>query len=291
MKNARVFLLLLLQICILVVQGCKKNSDTNIIEKEFSVDNIHFVGSRTLDKLCNVYTKEIVNGMFSNDTVRHYQLSTWTTIEYWDGDGGYFLFKNYNLADNNGLRVASNQISTVNDNYLKSTDDKKKENIKEKFNRDHFDVLTANEQVIWDYVQGDWHGWDHPLHGYDVYYKLHISGRHLEVKSYAYIDGQSDRYSNWDNAPFTSLLNCNFSGAIERQTTPTILEISSTSEVKQEEGRAYLLLSSECQGELKLYLGNPAQTYKDAKKDLDVSLKAQTVGWNASFTRGANFSN
>lgn len=269
--------------------GCSENKDTNIIDKEFQLNEQYFVGRRTSDKLANVYTKEIKSGLFGKDTIRHYLLNNWTNIEYWDGKGGVLVFKEFNKASNDGLEIPLSDIKNLTDSYLIERQEKAIEE-KIKYDKENFDVLTCSDQQIWDFIQGDWHGWDHPIGGMDVYYKLNISGKKIIASQYVYTEGYSDRYSNWDNAPFSQFLDCNFSGSIERKTSSSILDINSRLDVKQEEGRAYILLDNSCNEEFKLFLGNPARTYKDEKKDLKVELKAETVGWNAVFARGKNFS-
>jgi hypothetical protein len=162
MKNTLLIIKFFL-LFLIMLQSCSKQNDLNIIGSELILDNQYFVGRRTSDDLANIYTKEIIEGFFINDTIRKYSLNTWTNIEFWDGDNGYLLFKDYTKADENGLKIKLENISYLSDEYLTTTDiserreiDRLKELEKRKKIERHKDILES--------INGQWSYRDYPTY-------------------------------------------------------------------------------------------------------------------------------
>lgn len=108
-------ILFLMMFCL----SCSSNRqpDPNVIEKELQISDNYFIGKRSLDDKANIYTMKIESHIFYTDTIRLYALNNWQNIEYWDGDGGYLLFKDLN-GDDDGLKIKISEMNNLNDNYL-----------------------------------------------------------------------------------------------------------------------------------------------------------------------------
>lgn len=171
--------------------GCSENKDTNIIDKEFQLNEQYFVGRRTSDKLANVYTKEIKSGLFGKDTIRHYLLNNWTNIEYWDGKGGVLVFKEFYKASNDGLEISITELSNLSYNYLI---EKQEEEIKKALQEENLKVdISKRKQDIKNSISGIWHYKTMPQYNGETEllyeYTFYISNDNVKVNrsSYYYV--------------------------------------------------------------------------------------------------------
>ena len=153
--------------------GCNSsNNDSNKIIKEIQIYNQYFIGKRSVDQLVNIYTKELKSGFWSDDTIRHYLLGNWTNIEYWDGEGGFLLFKNFQKTSSDGLKIPISIISNITDSYLvlmeeniikdkKKEEQEKEENVTytSTYNIENENDLSTSDYATYNLVtKGD--GWE-----------------------------------------------------------------------------------------------------------------------------------
>jgi hypothetical protein len=153
----------------------------------------------------------------------------------------------------------------------------------------HFDILSVDEEKIWSFIQGDWHGVDEWSEFTD-YYKVSVRGKHITVRKYSYMDGLAQKYKDRDNAPYEVVIDCDFSGLTRRSVESQMDGAGRWS--AQNEDRVYFDYGSTCENEKSIFFLKREQAeYADVEENNEVDFMAGfTSGISrVYFSRGTNF--
>lgn len=211
----------ILIIIITISISCSQNNDPNKIvqqvkfAKDYPYRDVDYYIGRRSDGLANFYTITVSESLFHNDTVRNYLLSNWQNIEYWDGSGGYFLFKDITDLGNDGFKLKLSELKNLSDEYLNNEIQKAKIE-QQKYKAEHFSAYDMSDDEIWNYIQGEWRKVQ-TYSSAEYYLRLTINGSSFKIEQF--IQGYVNPTYNLDNvdsAPFELLYSGKFTGEIKR---------------------------------------------------------------------------
>lgn len=293
-KNTKIILFVAVAAMVLLTaftnpQWFSSNKGLKIFQ-ELEIKPGLFVGRRDGDQKANIYTKETKGWLFS-DTARLLKLNDWYDIEFYDAKDDYLLFKNV-LTGNKDLEVRSSSFEFINNEMLsKAIQDGnvkvEEEEIKRKEEEaTHFDILTASDSKLWDFIQGDWHGSDAFSVDATIYYKLSVNGRHVTLKRYQYQEGfTKEKYSNVNLAPFETVLDCDIENLERRESVP----IHYSDGLITYEDHARFNLPTSYTSPLDFVLKRMRSMYVDKPENNEVDFVGLTGGDLVYFTKGINF--